>query len=76
MKKINGIRIIKRGWHDKFGEKNEKLLAEKTLSSRQIQTSTADCVKDWVRDFKAKKKNEIAVARRFFVENTTAANSL
>ena len=76
MKKINGIRIIKRGRHKKFGGKNEKILTEKTLSSRQIQTSTADRVKDWVRDFKAKKQNEIAVARRFFAENTSAANSL
>lgn len=76
MNKINGIKIIKRGQHEKFGGKNENRLVEKPLSNRQIQTSTADRVKDWVRDFKAKKQNEIAAARCFFAENTPAANGL
>lgn len=71
MKKINGIRIIKRGRREEIGGENEK-----TVSRRQIQISAADRVKDWVKDFKAKKQNEIAVARRFFGENTSAANGL
>lgn len=71
MKKINGIRIIKCGRHEEIGGEDEK-----TVSRRQIQISAADRVKDWVMDFKAKKQNEIAVARRFFAENTSAANGL
>lgn len=76
MKKRHGIKIIKREELDKLNQTTEKEFERQNSIGQRNQITTAERVKDWVRDFKAKKQNEAAIARRFFAENRLATNHL
>ncbi len=76
MKKRNGIRIIKREEREEINRTAEKILIRQGSGGQKNQISVAERVKDWVRDFKEKKQNEAAIARRFFAENRLAASHL